>query len=295
MYVIVGIDPGTTIAIAAVDLKGNLVGTWSGRDEGKARTLEHMRRFGMPCLFAADVARAPDTVAKLSASCNVRLFTPPRDMTQAEKLELAKHEPHANEHELDAIAAALRAYHHHENKFRLIDREMAEQGLEARADEVKKLAINGLSVHQSLLLFAQKESVKAEAPATSHAESKRNLAELSAELLTLASSNIELRKALERLERGNADLLSHLHALERGISMRLRHDNEIRHRDRTIASLREQLTRHWRKRGKKPAAKPEPRKDLPASKAEVRKDLKALGEKQKSVDLDTLVDTYRHS
>ncbi|MDO8339127.1 MAG: DUF460 domain-containing protein [Candidatus Burarchaeum sp.] len=293
---IVGIDPGTTIAIAAVDLKGRLVGSWSGRDEGKASTLVHMRRFGMPCLFAADVARAPDTVAKLSASCNTRLFTPPRDMTQAEKLELAKDKPHANEHELDAIAAALRAYHHHENKFRLIDREMAEQGLEARADEVKKLAINGLSVHQSLLLFAQKEEAKAGAPAaaTSHAESKRNLAELSAELISLANSNIELRKALERLEREKAELEARVRELERSISIRLRRDNEIRHRDRTIASLREQLTRHWRKKEKKPAAKSEPRKDLPASKSEARKDLKALGEKQKSVDLDTLVDTYRH-
>jgi len=242
----------------------------------------------------ADVARAPDTVAKLSAASNVRLFTPPRDMTQAEKLELAKDKPHANEHELDAIAAALKAYHHHENKFRLIDREMAEQGLEARADAVKKLAIGGLSVHQSLLLFAQKESVKAEAPSTPHTESKRNLAELSAELISLANSNIELRKALERLEREKAELEARVRELERGISMRLRQDSEIRHRDRTIALLREQLTRRWRKKEKKPGTKAEARKDLPASKADVRKDLKALGEKQKSVDLDTLIDTYRH-
>ena len=90
MYILVGVDPGTTVAIAAVDLKGRLVGTWSGRDVGKEKVMEQARRFGIPCLFASDVARAPQMVAKLAAYSNTRLFTPSRVRGQKEKRELAK-------------------------------------------------------------------------------------------------------------------------------------------------------------------------------------------------------------
>ena len=163
MYVIVGVDPGTTVAIAAVDLKGRLVGTWSKRGAGKEEVLERARRFGVPCIFASDVSRAPEMVAKIAAYANTRLFAPPRDLGQAEKAGLARGKMYANEHEMDAMAAAYKAYHHFENKLRLIDRVMDERNLRERAQEVQRLAIGGLSVHQALMRFERKEETKGSA------------------------------------------------------------------------------------------------------------------------------------
>ncbi|VVC04615.1 Uncharacterised protein [Candidatus Burarchaeum australiense] len=302
LYIIVGVDPGTTIAIAAVDLNGKIVGAWSGRDEGKERTLEHARRFGVPCLFASDVAKAPETVAKIAAWSNVRLFTPPRDMTQSEKIGLAKGQTYSNEHELDAIAAALRAYHNFENKLRMIDRAMAELGLEARAEEVKRLAIGGLSVHLALLMFEEERKLREprsegggkEQVARQTPEQRRDLAE---ELMALANSNMELRKAVERLEREKAELEERLREVERSVAWRLRRDAEIAHRDRMILSLRERLDERWgRKGGKKGQGGKAGEKSEGKSgeKAGARKDLKGLAEKGKEVDLDALVQKHRY-
>jgi len=276
LYLIVGVDPGTTIAIAAVDLKGRLVGMWSGRDAGKEKTMEHVRRFGIPCIFASDVARAPDTVAKLAAFANTRLFTPMRDMSQREKAALARSHSPSNTHELDALAAAYKAYHQYENKLRLIDRTMAERGLQGRAEEVKRLAIGGLSVHKALLLFEKKDERKEKAPAPRPAESKRDLLP---EMLSIAKSNNELRKAVERLEREKAALLERVSGLERKTSAQLGRDREIRHRDRIISSLKERLTRGRRKS----KAKRKPQKDL-----------KGLAKKERQVNLEAIVEGHRY-
>jgi len=276
LYVIVGVDPGTTIAIAALDLSGNFIGTWSGRDAGKERTMEQARRFGIPCIFAADVARAPETVAKLAAYANTRLYSPPRDLGQREKLELARGTPYSNSHELDAIAAAFKAYHHFENKLRLIDRAMAERGLEEKAEEVKRLAIGGLAVHQALLLFGGKGEKEEALPPARREESKRDLL---SELLSLARSNPELRKAIERLERERSELGERVRELERGTAARIMRDRELRHRDRIISSLRELLSRRGRKKEKKRGA---------------RKDLKGFSDKEKPVDLEALIHRYRY-
>jgi len=277
-YIIAGVDPGTTFAIAAVDLNGKFLGAWSARDAGKEGMLARMRKFGIPCLIASDVAKAPDAAVKLAAYANARLFAPPRDLLQQEKQQLVRGFKLPNEHEQDALAAALKAYHYFENKLRLIDRVAAERGLAGKADEIKRLAIGGLSVHHALLLLEVPAPASEAKPAPiAKTESRRDIL---SELSLLANSNTELRKAMERLERENSALREKLDRLERGVHGRLMRDSEIRHRDRLICTLKELLSRRWRKK-----AHPS---------AQSKKSLKAFPAKDKKVNLEGMVNNYRH-
>jgi len=278
MYVIVGVDPGTTFAIAAVDLNGRFIGAWSARDAGKEKTLQEIQKLGIPCLIASDVARAPDAAVKLAAYANTRLFTPPRDLGQQEKLELARGCKCANEHELDALAAALKAYHYFENKMRLIDRVVAERGFESKAEDVKRLAIGGVSVHNILLLL-EKPAAPAKEQRAQPAAQPESRRDLLAEISLLANSNAELRKAVERMERENSALKEKLARLERGVQERLLRDSEIRYKDRIIYTLKGLLAR---RRGKKSPPHPQPKKSL-----------KAFTAKGKSVNLEGIIDNYR--
>jgi hypothetical protein len=259
-------------------LNGRFLGAWSSRDAGKEQALMQMRKFGLPCLIATDVSKAPDAAVKLAAYANTRLFTPLHDLGQQEKLELARGPKLANEHEMDALAAALKAYHHYENKLRLIDRVASERGLEEKADEIKRLAIAGLSVHHVLLLLEKPaEPTKELAPHPAlRQESRRDLI---SEISLLANSNAELRKALERLDRENSTLREKLEQFEKGARVRLLREGEIRHRDKVIHTLKGLLA--WRRKKKSHPA-PQPKKTL-----------KALAAKDNSVDLDGIVGTYR--
>ncbi|HZD43509.1 MAG TPA: DUF460 domain-containing protein, partial [Methanomicrobiales archaeon] len=54
-YIIVGIDPGTTTAIAALDLDGNLMDLSSSRQMTMSDIIEHLYHIGKPLVVASDV------------------------------------------------------------------------------------------------------------------------------------------------------------------------------------------------------------------------------------------------
>ena len=115
--VVVGVDPGTTTAMAIVGLDGSLLDVTSSRTADSAAVIEWIIERGRPIVVAADVTPMPETVEKLRRSFDAAGWTPERDLPVDEKLHRTREEGYDNDHERDAAAAALSAYDAHADQF----------------------------------------------------------------------------------------------------------------------------------------------------------------------------------
>lgn len=153
---IVGVDQGTTSAVAVLDLKGNFLGVLSKKNFSQSEQQSYIQSFGQPLLFATDVVKVPATAQKLAASFNVKVETLRKDLGRAEKSEIVLafleryNKTTENFHEVSALAAAIVCYNKYENKFRQIERQLTERGLAERTEEVKRKVVQGVSVNRVL-------------------------------------------------------------------------------------------------------------------------------------------------
>ena len=115
--VIVGIDPGTTTAAAVVGLDGTVHALFSSRTADTADVTEWIIEQGRPIIVAADVEPMPETVEKFRRSFDAAGWRPTTDLPVDEKLHRTREVGYANDHERDALAAALYAYDDHEDQF----------------------------------------------------------------------------------------------------------------------------------------------------------------------------------
>jgi len=116
-HVIVGVDPGTTTAVALVGLDGEVLDVHSSRTVDAADVTEWIVERGRPIVVAADVTPMPETVEKLRRSFSAAGWTPDRDLAVDVKQHRTREEAYDNDHERDAMAAALGAYDDHEDQF----------------------------------------------------------------------------------------------------------------------------------------------------------------------------------
>jgi len=144
-YLIVGIDPGTTTAVAAIDLDGNLLHLASSRQLNMGDVVESLYRVGKPLIIASDVQEMPYSVEKIRRAFSAVAYTPKQDVSVETKIELTAAFPHGNDHERDALSAALDAYRQYRHKFQnLLKRIPPGHDL----DEVRARVIRGQSLDQ---------------------------------------------------------------------------------------------------------------------------------------------------
>jgi len=115
--VIVGIDPGTTTAAAVVSLDGRVLARFSSRTADTAEVTEWLIEQGRPLIVAADVTPIPQTVEEFRRSFEATAWTPESDLPVDEKLHRTREHEYDNDHERDAMAAALYAYDDREDQF----------------------------------------------------------------------------------------------------------------------------------------------------------------------------------
>jgi predicted RNase H-like nuclease (RuvC/YqgF family) len=121
--VIIGVDPGSTSAVAALDLEGNLVEKKSGKNFPPREIISEVIEAGKPVLVASDKAKAPSSVEKIANSLGAEIFEPEEDLDAERKRKLGKGE---NSHEKDAVAAARHAYRKMNNEIEKIKRKTRE-------------------------------------------------------------------------------------------------------------------------------------------------------------------------
>jgi len=245
-YLIVGIDPGTTTAVAALDLDGNLMHLESSRQMNMSGVIEALYRVGKPLVVASDVQEMPYSVEKIRRAFSAVAHTPRQDTSVEAKLELTAGFPYTNVHERDALSAALDAYLQYQNKFRnLIRRVPPGHDL----DEVRAGVIRGQALDQVLLdLNAVVPAVPVqEAPpvpvAARHDERVRVLDGMVKRLRTYVA---ELQEEVKAKEYEIHRLQGRLRAMHDTRDVQLAKDAEVTKQDAIIQSLKKRLRKEER-------------------------------------------------
>ncbi|MEN6395494.1 MAG: DUF460 domain-containing protein [Methanoregula sp.] len=245
-YLIVGIDPGTTTAVAAIDLDGNLMHLQSSRQMNMSGVIEALYRVGKPLVIASDVRDMPYSVEKIRRAFSAVAYTPRQDTSVEAKLELTSGFPYANVHERDALSAALDAYLQYQNKFRnLIRRVPPGHDL----DEVRAGVIRGQALDQVLLdLNGGVPGVPvAEAPPAPvmvrHDERVRILDGMVKRLRTFVA---ELQEEVKAKEYEIHRLQGRLRAMHDTRDVQLAKDAEVTKQDAIIKSLKKRLRKEER-------------------------------------------------
>ncbi len=131
-YYIAGLDPGTTIGFALLDLNGHLVAVDSFKG-----TIDDVfslaSRYGKIIIVGTDVSKVPKTLEKFASRIGALLISPDYDLMHYEKRKKAKNFLKRydlklkDKHQQDALAAALIAYRHFSSLFNKIHNEFSDE------------------------------------------------------------------------------------------------------------------------------------------------------------------------
>jgi predicted RNase H-like nuclease (RuvC/YqgF family) len=199
---IVGVDPGSTSAVAAVDLKGEVELLESGKNFPPREIIRRVIKIGKPVVVASDKGKTPSKVEKISSSVGAKLFEPEKDISSEKKKELGKG---ANSHELDAVASAVNAQKKLHKDIRKIEK--YDEELEKSRVEIAERIFNDRPVRE------EKEE-----------------GENSEETIE-AEEDVEEDSERKRLERKVGNLEDQVHRLK----------SELGQRDRRIVKLEEKI------------------------------------------------------
>jgi hypothetical protein len=246
-HIIVGVDPGTTIGIAALNLDGELVGLVSSRMMSVPDIVSYIREKGKPVVVATDVVPPPATVEKIKRSFKATLFVPNERIAVEEKVKLARPYGYGNDHERDALAAAVKAYNAYKNKFAQIDRKVPAH----MTGDVKAMAVGGKTIDAAIeMLKPRPGPTKAPTapPKPLEAEVEASLADLREQLRrkdeqigNLQSYVSDLKRDMRQMERRaewQSKTIGNLQ--QRGLDD-VRKGKEVTIRDREITRLKKEI------------------------------------------------------
>jgi predicted RNase H-like nuclease (RuvC/YqgF family) len=248
-YIIVGIDPGTTTGLAALDLQGRLIDLVSSRAMTPGDVVSWISSRGKPLIVATDVLPAPDSVEKVKRAFSAVLFSPGYELSEDEKTTLGRQFGYKNDHERDALAAAISAFKKYRNKFKQIDKKA---GLGLDLDEVKALVVRGCSIEGAVFMLSTKTeaqetkqvaqpSIKPHDSALHAPDRKSEERHQAEQIKTLRSYLEDLRHELSAKDEEIDSLRRKLDKLKDSTSLKIKRDHEIKIRDKEISRLSSML------------------------------------------------------
>ncbi|WP_231833712.1 DUF460 domain-containing protein [Pyrococcus horikoshii] len=252
--IIVGLDPGITVGIAAIDLDGNIISVYSEKNMALSEIVRFISELGHPIIVATDVNPAPGLVEKIARSFKAQLFVPRESLKVEEKNELLKNLgiSVSDDHQRDALAAAYKAYLRYKPKLEHIEARLKELGLWKKRNEIKALILSGYSLGEAIMKVKTQEKPREEV-VTEREESvdikpylkrieelERTVEELERENSELKAIIEEQRKIIEKLERK-------LEEFDERVRFKVLKEREIRARDERIAILERKLREEKRK------------------------------------------------
>ncbi|HEX54937.1 MAG: hypothetical protein DRO94_04570 [Candidatus Altiarchaeales archaeon] len=236
MYLIVGIDPGTTTGVAALNFRGEIVDLFSSKNLSLDSVIKHLISLGRVSVVATDVVPTPNFVSKLAAQLGSRIYTPAEPIQVSEKIELTRHYKPEDKHQRDALAAALHTFNKFKNKFQKIDSLCL-------GDDVKDMVLRGYSISESVRIIKKRREerrrrrIKPKDTKTTKME-MRNKTENEKEIRELKRRNSILIEKIEERDREIERLKKEILRLRRQYNLNLSRDNEIKKRERSIRNLR---------------------------------------------------------
>ncbi len=237
--VIVGIDPGTTTAAAVVSLDGRVLDTFSSRTVDTAGLIEWLIDQGRPLIVAADVTPMPETVERFRRSFDATRWVPDRDIPVDEKVHRTREVEYENDHERDALAAALSAFDDHEDQFDRIAEKTPRQF--DRQEVIAHVVAGGASVEAALReLSDEPDSEADDEPAhevRELSEDEKRIRELAAQVERLQAHTEELEATLDERDATIEEYKQALSAAKREERRKARERREISQRNREINRL----------------------------------------------------------
>ncbi len=116
-----GLDPGITTGIAILDANGNVLDIYSKRDMTRAEIIDHILGFGNPVIISSDVTSVPKSVEKVAIELGCSIYSPDMLLSLNEKRGLTKKYSVKNDHEVDALSAAIKAWRYYRMLFSKTD------------------------------------------------------------------------------------------------------------------------------------------------------------------------------
>lgn len=247
-HIIVGVDPGTTIAVAVLNLDGELKGLISSRVMSVPDVVGYIREKGKPVVVATDVVPPPATVEKIKRSFKATMFVPNERIPVDEKVKLARPYGYGNDHERDALAAAVKAYNAYKNKFAQIDRKAPAH----MTDHVKAMAVSGKAIDTAIeMLKPRPERPRPQERAAAHTqdagatarleELREQLRRKDEQIRNLQSYISDLKRDMRQIERRIEWQNKKIDDLQQRGLEDVRKDKEITIRDREIGRLKKEI------------------------------------------------------
>jgi uncharacterized protein len=237
-HVLVGIDPGTTTAVAIVSLEGEVLDVWSSRTSDTADVIEWIVERGRPIVVAADVTPMPETVEKFRRSFDAAGWTPETDVPIDEKQHRTREHPYDDDHQRDAMAAALYAFDSHEDQFERIAEKLP-PGLD-RGEVTVRVVAGEESVEAVLADLAEDDEPEEES--TDHeprelTEEERRIKDLERQVERLQSHVSNLEDRLEEKDERINELEGSLTGARRQERKEVRKDREVTRLERKATRL----------------------------------------------------------
>jgi len=248
--VILGVDPGITTGVAILGLDGRVLYLGSGKGLDRGSILELVRRYGHPVVVAVDVAHVPEAVRKIASQLGAEVYSPPQDLSTAEKRDLAARaagKPPVDSHQRDALAAAYKAYTVLRRKLEQVEREVSRLGIEVDVDTVKEAVARGSTIAEALEAaieerLAPQERAEPRPPQRSPGP-RVDVEYMASRIAALEAENRALYERITRLERLLEEARMEAERARREARAELLRDAEVRALKAAIAALERQVER----------------------------------------------------
>ncbi|OLZ42470.1 hypothetical protein A6E15_16540 [Natrinema saccharevitans] len=242
-HVVVGIDPGTTTAVAIVSLEGEVLDVWSSRTSDTADVIEWIVERGRPVIVAADVTPMPETVEKFRRSFDAAGWTPDSDLPVDEKQHRTREQPYDDDHQRDAMAAALYAIDDHADQFERIANKLP-PGIDR--GKVTARVVAGEESVEAVLTDLTDDDDGEDDETTEH--EPRELTEEERRIKDLERQVERLQSHVETLEGRLEDRDDRIDELESELSLARREERTQVRKDREVSRLERKATRLERER-----------------------------------------------
>ncbi len=150
--IIIGLDPGTTLGYAVLDIDGNIIAVKSSRQHRISNLIKELIGYGKIVIVASDVHPAASIVKKLASKTGARLMQPSSTLRIKDKKRLTSKHNYSNAHERDALAAAIYSFKRIRSLLKKVDLSLGKDAAPSDSGKIKSLLLTnpGMSISRAV-------------------------------------------------------------------------------------------------------------------------------------------------
>jgi hypothetical protein len=197
--IIVGIDPGTTSAFAAISFDFNILKVKSKKEYSLGELISDIYELGNPIIVGTDKKEVPSFIKEFSQKTGARIYSPKYDTKKGEKRALVSTSRFSkiakNTHETDALASAIYAYNDYKPLIVKINQYVEKNNKQEIFDKIlMKVITQELSIVQAVLEIEKKPIKQIQKIKKIHIQKEKILTSEQKEIFLLKKVIEELRE-----------------------------------------------------------------------------------------------------